>query len=417
MRRKYNFIDSYGREYDAEFMRRCRLVHFKGGSSTVINQQAYQPTEYELQLQRAQADYADAIAPNSLWLNDTARQILQDSIGAVQVDFNSMNNAAQQQVRNATQGLTGLTGSNTAAANAANSKLNSLAPQYTTAANNTNNTLGSIGNQYTSTANNTNRTLGNIGTQYTNTANNTNSALGQLSSQYGTAANNTNNQLASLAQGLLPSAYQTNMQNAISSTLNNTMGQTLNSLGQRGVLNSSVTNRALNDISKNAADSVAQQYQGNINLVSGLAGQQLGNTNNALNAQQGITTQQAANTNTALGQNANISNQQLANTTAALGQQGQTAKDVLANTQGTNSANANIYSGLINTAAQPIAVGAAAQEAAQTPATNLWSTSLGLNGSTTGALAAAAGKGTSTSTSTQSGGGGGLLSGLLGGLF
>ena len=399
MRRKYNFIDSYGREYDAEFMRRCRLVHFKGGSSTVINQQAYQPTEYELQLQRAQADYADAIAPNSLWLNDTARQILQDSIGAVQVDFNSMNNAAQQQVRNATQGLTGLTGSNTAAANAANSKLNSLAPQYTTAANNTNNILGSIGNQYTSTANNTNN------------------ALGRISSQYGTAANNTNNQLASLAQGLLPSAYQTNMQNAISSTLNNTMGQTLNSLGQRGVLNSSVTNRALNDISKNAADSVAQQYQGNINLVSGLAGQQLGNTNNALNAQQGITTQQAANTNTALGQNANISNQQLANTTAALGQQGQTAKDVLANTQGTNSANANIYSGLINTAAQPIAVGAAAQEAAQTPATNLWSTSLGLNGSTTGALAAAAGKGTSTSTSTQSGGGGGLLSGLLGGLF
>ena len=194
------------------------------------------------------------------------------------------------------------------------------------------------------------------------------------------------------------------------------MGQTLNSLGQRGVLNSSVTNRAMNDIAKNAADSVAQQYQGNINLVSGLAGQQLGNTNTALNAQQGITTQQAANTNEALGQNAAIASQQLGNTNTALGQQGSIANNVLSNTQGTNTANANIYNGLISTSAQPIAVGAAAQEAAQTPATNLWNASLGLNGATTGALAAASGKGTTTSTSSQSGGGG-LFSGLLGGLF
>lgn len=67
-----------------------------------------------------------------------------------------------------------------------------------------------------------------------------------------------------------------------------------------------------------------------------------------------------------------------------------------------------------------IAAGAASQEAAQQPALNLWNASLGLNGSTTGALSAAAGKGTTTSTQTQSGGGGfwgGLASGIGTGLI
>lgn len=78
----------------------CR---FKGGT-TVTNTSTYTPTEYELQLQKAQANYADAIAPNSLWLNDTARNILQDSIGAVQVDFNGLNSGAQNQIAGAQLG-------------------------------------------------------------------------------------------------------------------------------------------------------------------------------------------------------------------------------------------------------------------------------------------------------------------------
>ena len=223
--------------------------------------------------------------------------------------------------------------------------------------------------------------------------------MGNLGNQYTASANSTNNQLGSLANGVLPTAYQQNMQNSIQSALNNTMGQALNSLGQRGVLNSSVTNRTMNDISKNAADTVAQQYQNNINTVCGLLGQQLSNTNNAL------------------GQNLSIAGQQLNNTNNALTKQGDITSSILANQQATNSANAGIYGNLINSAATPMATAAAAQEAAQTPATNLWNASLGLNNATTGALAAAAGKGTTTSTSTQSGGGGGLLSGLLGGLF
>jgi hypothetical protein len=263
-----------------------------GGGTTVNNTSTYTPSAYELQLQKQQADYAKAIAPNSLWLNDTARNILQNSIGAVQVDFNRMNNSAQQQIDRATSGMEGLTGSNTSAANSANSKLSSL------------------------------------------------------------------------ANGNLPTAYQQNMENAIATALRNTMGNTINNLGQRGVINSSVTNSAMNDISKNAADTVAQQYQQNINQAGNLTQQQYQNT------------------------------------------------------LGANSANGAVYSNLINSATSPITTGAAAQEAAQQPALNLWNASLGLNNSTTGALAAAAGKGTTTSTQTQTNsGGGGLISGLLGGLF
>ena len=226
-----------------------------GGGTTVNNTSTYTPTEYELQLQKAQADYANAIAPNSLWLNDTARNILQNSIGAVQVDFNKMNNAAQNQIANAQQG-------------------------------------------------------------YSN-----------------------------LANGQLPDAYVQNMSDAIKSSVNNAYGNLLNNSAQRGVLNSSVTTTGLNDISKNVADTMAKSYLNNVQTLGGLYGNQ------------------------------------------------------------------------INSATAPITTGAAAQEAAQQPALNLWNASLGLNNATTGALAAAAGKGTTTSTQTQSGGGGGLFSGLLGGLF
>lgn len=242
---------------DRVYRRYFRHCHFKGGSSTTVNNTStYTPTEYELQLQKAQADYAKSISPNSLWLNDTARKILQDSIGAVQVDFNGLNNAAQSQINQAQQG-------------------------------------------------------------YNN-----------------------------LAQGKLPAAYLQNMQDAIQSGVQNSYGKLLNQAASNGVLNSSVTSQGLNDISKNVANTMAQNYNNNISQLS------------------------------------------------------------------------NIYGNQINSATSGITTAAAAQEAAQQPALNLWNASLGLNGSTTSALAAAAGKGTTTSSSTQStSGGGGLLSGLMGGLL
>lgn len=237
-----------------KYFRHCR---FKGGGSTTVNNTStYTPTEHELQLQKAQAQYANAISPNSLWLNDTAKNILQNSIGAVQVDFNGLNNQAQNQINQAQQGY------------------------------------------------------------------------------------------ANLAQGKLPTAYLQNMQDAIQSGVQNTYGNLLNKSAANGVLNSSVTSQGLNDISKNVANTMAQNYNNNISQLS------------------------------------------------------------------------NIYGNQLNSATSGITTAAAAQEAAQQPALNLWDASLGLNGSTTSALAAAAGKGTTTSSSTQkTSSGGGLLSGLMGGLL
>lgn len=177
---------------------RCRRINFKskGGSSTTV--QSYQPTEYELRLQKQAAEYSEAIAPNALWLNNVARGLLQDSLGTVQVDYNSLLNNANSQIASAQNGV------------------------------------------------------------------------------------------ANLTQGILPSEYQKNMENSISSAVNNTVGNAISGLGSRGVLNSSVTNTALNDISKNVSDTMAEQYSNNISTLNGLYGQQ------ATLAGQGITASSAA---------------------------------------------------------------------------------------------------------------------------
>ena len=153
-----------------------------------------------------------------------------------------------------------------------------------------------------------------------------------------------NGTVRGLLQGQLPAEYEQNMQDIINRGVQKSSGNLLNNLAQRGVINSSVMNQGLKDISDSAATAMSDAYTQNIGLLSQLAGQQ------------------------------------------------------------TDSATAGI------------AAGAAAQEAAQQPAINLWNASLGLNGSTTGALSAAAGKGTTTSSQTTSGSSGGLFGGLVSGL-
>ena len=84
--------------------------------------------------------------------------------------------------------------------------------------------------------------------------------------------------------------------------------------------------------------------------------------------------------------------------------------------------NIGILSGLagqrVDQATAGITAAAAAQEAAQQPALNLWNASVGLNQGGTGtALAGVSGKGTTTATMTNNGGGlGNTLGGVFGGL-
>lgn len=147
-----------------------------------------------------------------------------------------------------------------------------------------------------------------------------------------------------LTNGVLPQAYQDNMEASIKNGVTNSMGNLLQDYGSRGVLNSSVTNKGIQGINDAAAQAMSDAYTKNVSALSGLYGQ------------------------------------------------------------------------MNDTATSGITAGAAAQEAALAPATNLWNMSTGLNSTTTGALSALSGKGTTTSTATGSTSGlfGGILSNLAG---
>ena len=73
-----------------------------------------------------------------------------------------------------------------------------------------------------------------------------------------------------LIDGKLPEQWKTNMKDAIKTTLENTIGEVVNDLSSRGVINSSVATQALYDIERNASDEVAKQYLQNIQSVGGL---------------------------------------------------------------------------------------------------------------------------------------------------
>lgn len=82
-------------------------LHKKGSSSTTV--QSYQPTQYELELQKISADYANSIKDNALKLNDSGANLYFDSLADTKVDYNKLLNEAQGQIGAAQQGVAGLT--------------------------------------------------------------------------------------------------------------------------------------------------------------------------------------------------------------------------------------------------------------------------------------------------------------------
>lgn len=417
------------------FRRFFRHARFKKGSSTTV-QNSYQPTKGEIELTQASADYAKKVAPNAYYLNDVARKLLQDSLGTVQVDFNRMNNDAQGRLSSALGAMGNLVGGNDAVTRTTNGTLGQLAGQSGQLARENAGLLGSLAGGYRTATDAANGALGRAGGDIGQAAQTANGKLDWAGRAGLGAAGAANGMLESLGNGVIPTAYQKNMEGSIRSALQNTMGKTVADLGNRGVLNSSVTTGAMNDIERNASDAVARQYQQNIAQVASLAQQQNQNTagavrdwaslaqqqnQNALNAAQaqaGLAQQQLGNTGNLGNALQNIYNTQYSHLQGALGQQANLAQQQWSNAQGNASANSGLLGNLANMAGSPIALAAAAQEAAQNPAFRAWNASMGLNGATTNALAGIAGKGTSTQTTTQSGGPGffgGLLGGFLGG--
>jgi hypothetical protein len=141
-----------------------------------------------------------------------------------------------------------------------------------------------LGNQmnYANTQQNNANTLANA------TANqiNNNSVNTDWQNLYDTAQNQTNanqTQANSLSSGVLPSEYSTNRQNALNADLQGTVGNMISGLGNRGVLNSTTTDSAMNNISQNAANTLANNYTTDMNTASNLV------SNNQNIASQGLT--------------------------------------------------------------------------------------------------------------------------------
>lgn len=151
----------------------------------------------------------------------------------------------------------------------------------------------------------------------------TNDAMGQIGqAQQG---------IAGLTQGQLPQAYTDNMTAAIQSGVDNTMGKTLTGLANNGVLNSSVTGSAMNDISKNVANTMAQQYNNNVQTLSGLYNQQAGTATGQLQAAAGGQQAALAAPGTLLGYSTGLQNAGVNTTLGQLaaargGQQSSTTK-------------------------------------------------------------------------------------------
>ena len=74
------------------------------------------------------------------------------------------------------------------------------------------------------------------------------------------------------------------MSQAVQSGVQNSVGSLLNDMGNKGVVNSSMMNQGMNDISKNVANTMAQNYTNNIQTLGSLYNDQI------TNAGQGITT-------------------------------------------------------------------------------------------------------------------------------
>lgn len=98
-------------------------------------------------------------------------------------------------------------------------------------------------------------------------------ALNSLRDQYNEKTFGVNQGYADLINGKLPSTYAAARQAALKDDLEKSLGNTISNMASRGIMNSSVTSRAMNDISQNASDTLAKQYTNDLQTAAGLLAQ------------------------------------------------------------------------------------------------------------------------------------------------
>lgn len=181
-----------------------------------------------------------------------------------------------------------------------------------------------------------------------------------LDSDYQKAMANNADTMSGLLSGQLPSAYAQNRQKALQSDLDSTMGSTLSSLADRGIINSSVANQSMNDISKNAANALANSYSSDMAQAAGLANSAYNNQLNGLNGRAGLLSGLYSGELSGIGQQAGLTGNNVSNIL-----NGASAQSSLAGQQA-------------NLANQPIDTAAAAQSNAASTPLNYFNAAVGL---------------------------------------
>ena len=244
--------------------------------------------------------------------------------------------------------------------------------------------------------------------------NKTDNYLGQYEGSMGNAQNAYNSAVGKrasawddLVNGVLPSQYATNRQAALNADLKGTMGSAINNLASRGVINSSVGNKAMDDISQSASDTLAKRYADDLQLEASLLGQDRANAKTdydvATNTAGNLYGNRMGNAQSQYQTNADTYNNVMSQYGNMLQTKANQANNWIGNV---NSTNQDLWNGAISGQAASMEVPTQYLSYAgslQTPVSNLYNTMY------SGRM------GTGSTTTTQSDGGSGVWS-AVGGL-
>lgn len=165
-------------------------------------------------------------------------------------------------------------------------------------------------NDAQNTANNANNGyISNIG----NAMNNYSEGNKYLDADYQKAMSDNANTMSGLLSGNLPDSYASNRRNALMDDMNSTVGNTLSNLASRGIIDSSVSSSALNDISRNAANTLANSYTNDMNTATKIANNAYNNQLNGLNGRAGLLGDQYSNTVNGINTQSGLTGQNYSN--------------------------------------------------------------------------------------------------------
>ena len=244
---------------------------------------------------------------------------------------------------------------NAALANVITPAYKDMFNQYLGTNQNNQNAIGALQNQISSAGaqNLTDNTK--YANQLAASVDNMNNTASQLANEYSGALLQNQNAMNAITSGQLPTAYQEARQKALNNDLESTLGSAVSGLASRGIINSSQADTAINNISKNASNTLAAQYAQDLNQAAGLNTQALNNNLSGIGAKMGLWGNTYNNQQNGIVNQANLMNQGYTNQISNAG----TAAGLVGQREGL--------------AQNPINTGATTQEAAIQPAKDYYS--------------------------------------------